>query len=141
MTNTYLIHAWCSRRFITYLDPVEADTPEGAIAIARTQQDQLLDAAEECDYHVSAYPWDEFAAYDEHGKELLRVLDEEARLRNAAPVLRDTLLYVAGELGAFKSDYLRQIGLDVALEQIEKALAIADSAPAPESTAAEDEHD
>lgn len=141
MTNSYLIHAWCIRRFITYLDPVEADTPEGAIAIARTHQDQLLDAAEECDYHVSAYPWDEFAAYDEHGKELLRVLDGEARLRNAAPVLRDTLLYVAGQLGAFKPDYLRQIGLDVALEQVEEALDLIDNPAGLASVAAEDGQD
>jgi hypothetical protein len=136
MTNTYLIHAWCVRPFIAYLDPVEADSPEQAIAVARTQQDQLHDAAEECN---GQYPWDEFAAYDEHGNEMLHVLDPNACLRDAAPAMRDTLLYVAQELAGFKPDYLRQIGLDVALEQVEKALAIADGTPAPASAAAEDD--
>ena len=123
MTNTYMIHAWCIRPFIAYLDPVEADSPEQAIAIARQRPEKLIDAAEECN---SQYPWDEFAAYDDTGKELLRLLDTEARLRDAAPAMRDTLLYVAQELAAFKPDYLRQIGLNVALEQVEMALAIAD---------------
>ena len=137
MTKTYLIHAWCSRPFITYLDPVEADSPDQAIAIARTQQEQLLDNAEECNYHVTGFPWDEFAAYDENGNELLHVLDAEARLREAAPAMRDTLLYAAQELSAFKPDFLRNLGLDVALEQVEKALALADSAgqPAADATA------
>lgn len=139
MTNTYLIHAWCIRRFITYLDPVEAETPENAIAIARTQQDRLLDAAEECN---GEYPWDEFAAYDEQGKELLHVLDDDARLRAVSPAMRETLLYVAGELGALKPDFLRNLGLDMALEQIEKALAIADNTVTEASApAAEDDHD
>ena len=84
MTNTYLIHAWCDRPFITRLFPVEAETPEAAIAVARRQQKQLLDAAEDCNRN---YPWDEFAAYDEDGNELLYVLDDEARLRKAAPDL------------------------------------------------------
>ena len=142
MTKTYQIHAWCVRPFITYLDPVEADTPEEAIAIARTQQEQLLDAAEECNYHVSEYPWDEFAAYDDNGNQLLRVLDESARLHEAAPVMRDTLLYVGQELAAFKPDYLRQIGLDVVLEQVEKALAITDNtATEISSPAAEDDYE
>jgi hypothetical protein len=138
MTMTYLIQAWCVRPFISYLDPVEAATPEDAIAIACTRQDELLDNAEECN---SQYPWDEFTVHDEHGNELLRVLDTEARLRDAAPVMRDTLLYVAQELAGFKPDYLRQIGLDVALEQVEKALAITDGTPAPASAAAEDDQD
>ena len=139
MTNTYLIHAWCVRPFMAHLDPVEATTPEDAIALARRQPAKLLDSAEECNGN---YPWDEFAAYDEHGKELLHVLDDEARLRNAVPVMRDTLLYVAQELAAFKPDYLRQIGLDVALEQVEKALAIVDKPAAQASaTAAEGDQD
>jgi hypothetical protein len=138
MTKTYLIQAWCIRPFISYLDPVEADSPEQAIALARTRQDQLLDAAEECN---GEYSWDEFAAYDERSSAWLRVLDPAARLRDAAPAMRHTLLYVAGELGAFKPDYLRQIGLNVALEQVEKALAIADGTLAPATAAAEDNQD
>ena len=88
MTKTYLIHAWCLRPFIAYIDPVEAATPEEAIAIARRQPEKLLDAAEECN---GDYPWDEFAAYDESGQEVLRVLDPEARLREAAPALAEAL--------------------------------------------------
>ncbi len=142
MRKTYRIRAWCVRPFITYFDAVEADTPEEAIAIASTQQDQLLDAAEECTYHVSAFPWDEFAAYDEDGNELLHVLDDEASLRNAAPAMRDTLLYVAQELSGFKPDYLRQISLNVVLEQVEKTLAIADNAATGASTPApENDHE
>ena len=140
MTKSYLIQAWCLRPFIAYLDPVEAATAEEAIAIARRQQAKLLDVAEECKGH---YPWDEFAAYDEDGNELLHVLDPEANLRNVAPVLRDTLLYVAQELSAFKPDYLRQVGLNVALENVEKALAIADNTIvlASSPAAAEDNQD
>jgi hypothetical protein len=79
MTTTYLLHAWCRRPFLAGLD-VEADTPEEAIATARKQQDQLLDAAEECN---GDYPWDEFAASDASGTELLRVRDDETRQRQA----------------------------------------------------------
>jgi hypothetical protein len=50
------------------------------------------------------YPWDEFESYDERGKKLLHVLDNDARLREIAPKLRDTLLYAAQELAAFKPD-------------------------------------
>jgi hypothetical protein len=94
-------------------------------------------------HHRNAeYAWDEFAAHDEHGNELLHVLDYEASLRNAAPAMRDTLLYVAQELSAFKPDYLRQIGLNVVLEQVEKTLAIADDAATGASTPAlENDHE
>ena len=97
MTKTYLIHAWCVRPFISYLDPVAAGTPEEAIARPRRQQAQLLDAAEACN---GAYPWDEFAAYDESGRELLHVLDDEA-LRTGGRrtgILLETLRYVRANL-------------------------------------------
>jgi hypothetical protein len=84
MTKTFTIHAWCVRPFISYLDEVEAETPEQAIALTRRQPEKLLDAAEECN---GEYPWDEFAALAEDGRELLRVLATEARVREAAPVL------------------------------------------------------
>jgi hypothetical protein len=74
-------------------------------------------------------------------REVLAPLDPDARLREAAPAMRDTLLYVAQELAAFKPDYLRQVGLNVALEQVEKAMAIADGTPAPASAATEDDQD
>lgn len=97
MTKTYLIHAWCIRPFITLLDPVEAATPEEAISIARQKPAKLLDAAEECN---AQYPWDEFAAFDSAGNELLHVLDEESRLREAAPDLRAALEYALEYLKA-----------------------------------------
>jgi hypothetical protein len=133
-----MIHAWCVRPFITCLDSVEAATPEEAIAIARQHPDKLLDAAEECN---GQYPWDEFVAYDERGRELRRVFDLEARVREAAPVMRETLGYVAQVLADFKPDCLRQLGLDAALEQVGKALASADNtiAEAAAATAEDDQ--
>ncbi len=116
--NTYLIQAWCVRPFITYLDEVEAETPEQAIAIARQQPAKLLDAAEECN---GAYPWDEFAAYDESGAELLRLLDGEARQRAAAPALLEALIYVRATLK------LRHLD-EASDEEVEEALAMADQA-------------
>jgi hypothetical protein len=95
MTNNYLIHAWCARPFIAYLDEVEADTPEEAIAVARQRHDELIDTAEECN---GQYPWDEFAVYDESGNELLHLLDEPARLRDAAPELLEALVDLLGDL-------------------------------------------
>jgi hypothetical protein len=138
MTKTYQIHAWCARPFISWIE-IKAGTPEEAVAKARLQDAELLDAAEECN---SGYPWNEFTVYTENGQELLQVLDAEASIRNAAPVLRDTLLYVAQELAAFKPDYLRQIGLDVALEKVEKPLAFADNTIVlASSPAAKDDQD
>jgi hypothetical protein len=127
MTTTYLIHAWCVRPFIAGVE-VEANTPQQAIAAARRRQDQLLDTAEECN---NTYPWDEFTAYDESGNELLHVRDDAARLREAAPSLREMLRYVAQVLADFKPDSLRQLGLAAALEQVETALALADQANSP----------
>jgi len=75
MTTTFTIHAWCGRPFITCLDEVKAGTPHDAIALARRQPEKLLNAAEECN---GLYLWDEFAACDDDGKELLRALDAEA---------------------------------------------------------------
>lgn len=132
MTNNYLIHAWCDRPFITQLYPIVADTPAEAIAIARRQRKALEDAAEECN---GQYPWDEFAAYDEDGNELLHVLDKDARLHSAAPALLEALTYVAQMLADFKPDYLREIGLDTALEQAEAALAMVEPLAAEEDPA------
>ena len=137
MTKTYMINAWCLRPFIATID-INADTPQEAIAIVPRQLGTLLDTAEECDGN---YAWDQFAAYDDNGHELLRVLDENARLHEAAPKLRDALRFAAQELARFKPDYLRQLGLDVVLEEVEKALAITDNTAAePSAPAAENDH-
>ena len=92
MTQSYLIHASCDRPFISWTE-MQAATPEEAVAKARLKDSDLLDAAEECN---GGYPWDQFTVYDENGKELLRVLDGEARTREAAPaqaMLLDMLRY------------------------------------------------
>ena len=98
MTTTYMIHAWCMRPFIATID-IEADTPDEAIRKARTERQWLFDTADECN---GKYPWDEFAAYDDNGNELLHVLDESACLRNAAPALLKALTacanYMADDL-------------------------------------------
>ena len=54
------------------------------IAITRRHPDKLIDAAEECDSRH--YPWDEFAAFDSEGNELIHCLDPDASLRAAAAV-------------------------------------------------------
>lgn len=87
MTKTYMINAWCMRPFIAAIN-IKADTPGEAIAIVRRQLGTLLDTAEEDN---NKYPWDEFAAYDDNGQELQHVLDDEARLRDAAPDLLEAL--------------------------------------------------
>jgi len=84
MTKTFTVYAWCVRPFIAYLDEVEAETPEDAIGHARRNTEKLLEVAEECN---GEHHWDEFAACDEDGRELLHVLDAEARGRQAAPEL------------------------------------------------------
>lgn len=122
-TYTYKIHAWCIRPFISWIE-IKAGTPEEAVTKAKLQDAELFDAAEDCN---GGYPWSEFTVYDKNGKQLLHVPDDDARLRDAAPKLRDTLRFVAQELAGFKPDYPRHIGLDVVLEQVEKALAIADN--------------
>lgn len=90
MTKSYMIHARCMRPFIACID-IEADTPDEAITKARSEHQRLYDTAEECN---GVYPWDEFAAHDEQGNELLHVLDGKARLRDAAPAMQESLLAV-----------------------------------------------
>lgn len=125
MTNSYLVHAWCDRPFITYLDPVEADTPEDAIAIARRQRRKLLDAAEECNGN---YPWDEFAVYDEDGNELLHVLDDDARLEIAAPELLAACTSALKRMAEFYQDtFDSRMDNDPLVIQLRRALANANA--------------
>lgn len=120
MTNTYLIHAWCDCPFITYLYPVEAASPAEAIAIARRQRKALKDAAEQCN---DKYLWDEFAAYDEEGNELLHVLDKDARLQIAAPALLDALIDLAEQADEDCPAEYRSRHLSNALEQANAVIA------------------
>lgn len=135
MTNSYLIHAWCVRPFIAYLDPVEASTPEEAIAIARRQPETLLNAAEDCN---DDYLWEEFAAYDESGTELLRVVDEPARLRNAAPALLAACTAALTRIADFYRDtFDSRMDNDPLVVQLRQALAQAGAATLPPPQPAE----
>ena len=105
--QTYTVHAWCVRPFITVLE-VEANTPEQAIVRAMNRPDRLLDMAEECNEH---YPWEEYAVDDERGHRLLHVLTDEARIRNAAPDLMQAVViaenYLADDLDEEDEDEMR----------------------------------
>lgn len=101
MNKTYLIHAWCVRPFISWIE-IEAETPEEALSKARLEGDTLLDAAEECN---TSYPWDEFSAYGEDGNELLHVLDHEARLREAAPALLTALKELLADIDGLAGEF------------------------------------
>jgi len=134
----YHVHIYREMRLL--FEGIEAATPEDAARIAAERPTGETGVIDDCNGENLA------ALVDIDGDENYaqsRLIDfEPERLRKAAPAMRDTLLYVAGELGAFKPDYLRQIGLDVALEKVEKALAIADNTATEASApAAEDEHD
>ena len=106
MTKTYLIHAWCSRPFISWLE-IEAGTPEEAVAKARRQDAELLEAAEECN---SGYPWDTFTVFDDNGAALLHALDAEARLREAAPALLSALKDLLGILPSVQRGVCQHCG-------------------------------
>lgn len=121
MASSYLIHAWCNRPFITCLCPVEAASPAEAIAIARQSPKDLEDAAEQCNRQ---YPWDEFAAYDDEGNELLHVLDEDAQLRLAAPKLLEALRLIArgyNEGGMLSPEGMQRIAEEAIAEATRKA--------------------
>jgi aminoglycoside phosphotransferase len=120
MTNTYLIHAWCDRLFITHIDPIEAASPAEAITIARRQRKALKDAAEECN---GQYLWDEFAVYDKSGNELLHVLDKEARVHNAAPALLRALKELAEQADEDCPAEYRSRHFAAALEQANAVIA------------------
>ncbi len=124
MTKPYTVQAWCLRPFITSIE-VQAASPQEAIATARLKMVRLLDAAEECN---ATYPWDEFAVYDYHGNEILRVLDEVARIRDEAPALLWTLDYVRATLKLRHIDEASDDEVDEALEIADKAIATVRSA-------------
>jgi len=105
-TNTYRIHAGCVRSFISWIE-INAATPEEAVAEARRKDLELLDATEDCN---SGYPWSQFTVYDENGKEVLHVLDAEARLREAAPVLLESLKDLLGDLPSVQGGVCQHCG-------------------------------
>jgi hypothetical protein len=124
MTKTYLIHAYGVRPFISWLE-IEAGTPEEAVAKARCQDTELLDAAEECN---SGYPWSEFTVYDQSGKQLLRVLDAEARPRETAPALLEALKDLLGDLPSVQGGICRHCGREY--EDIQSGNCPSDDCPA-----------
>jgi hypothetical protein len=77
----YTVTAWCDRPFYAKCE-IEAETPQEALAKGRLA---IHDApAEECD---DGYYWDEWTVDTEEENDVLRYLDEPARLRVAAPRL------------------------------------------------------
>jgi hypothetical protein len=78
--KSYMVTAWCVRPFIGCID-VEAETPQAAVAKAMNRRDDLLDSAEECNPY---YLWDEYSVCDEAGKEVLHVMTDDGKLREAA---------------------------------------------------------
>jgi hypothetical protein len=82
MTKTYTFHAWCIHSFIATFD-IEADTPDEALTIGRTNCPQRLDTAYEC---RRRYPWDGFAVDDKNNNDLLHGLAEDARLRDVCTI-------------------------------------------------------
>ncbi len=74
-----------------------------------------------------------------HGETRSIMGEQNATSFQAAQVMREALRHVAHELSAFKPDYLRNLGLGMALEQVTKALDFADGIrPAPADATAED---
>jgi hypothetical protein len=112
----YFVTAWCDRPFYAQCE-VHSATPQEALAKAR---ELIHDApAEECD---QGYFWDEWRVDTDDADGVLLHLDEPARNRNAATQMHETLEYVALMLADFKPDFLRQIGLNIALEKVEAIL-------------------
>lgn len=77
----YYITAWCDRTFYSQFE-IEADSPEGALELAKAQVEH--ESAEECD---DGYPWDTFSVDDGGETNPLLWQDKQARLREAAPRL------------------------------------------------------
>ncbi len=88
MTNLYQIQARCVRSFASWIE-IEAETPEEALAKARLEDSELTATAEDSE----GWDWDEFAVCDQSGTTLLHMLDDDARLRGAAPALLAALEY------------------------------------------------
>jgi len=86
MTKPYQVQARCVRAFTAWIE-IEADEPDEALANARLEHSELIAAAEDSE----SWAWDEFIVCDHRGSTLLRVRDEEARLRDAAPRLLEVL--------------------------------------------------
>jgi len=114
----YFVTAWCDRPFYAQCD-VDAATPQEALAKVR---ELIHDApAEECD---QGYYWDEWRVDTDDADGVLLHLDAPARIRDAAPQMRETLEYVALMLADFKPDFLRQLGLNVARDKAEAVLRL-----------------
>jgi hypothetical protein len=118
--NLYNVHLYRTVRLL--FKAIEADTPKAAAAIARIG---LTGNADEID---DGYADDVFAQIDVAGdnppKCTVTIDFEPERLRKAAAQMQETLEYVALMLADFKPDFLRQIGLNVALEKVEAVLHV-----------------
>jgi hypothetical protein len=83
--TTYFVTAWCDRLFTAQCE-VEAETPQEALAKARTAIDDA--PAEECD---GGYQWDEWRIDTAEADGVLLHLDDSLRVRSAAPKLLEAL--------------------------------------------------
>lgn len=101
MTKTYRIQAWCLRPFTAWIE-LDAASPKAALAKARLEDGQLLDAAEDCN---SGYSWEEFVVFDESGQMLLHESAQNARLRNAAPALLKALKELLADIDGLAGEF------------------------------------
>lgn len=129
-TNTYLIRAYCIRPFTSWIE-IKAGTPEEAVTKAKLQDAELFDAAEDCN---GGYPWSEFTVYDKNGKQLLHVLDDDARLREAAPALLKALKDLLGDLPSVQEGVCRHCGREY--EDIQNGNCPSDDCPSFHARAA-----
>jgi hypothetical protein len=93
----YTVTAWCDRPFYARCE-IEAETPQEALAKARAAIHD--EPAEECD---EGYYWDEWTVDTDEQNDVLRHLDEPARLRESAPILLEALEFLLKVHGEFCS--------------------------------------
>jgi len=104
----FSVTAWCECPFYAQCE-VEAETPEEALAKAR----ELIpdEPAEPCDHD---YCWDEWRVDSPDTEGVLLILDEPARLRNAAPELLEALLaasdWIDAQIGVPRTDIQAKVG-------------------------------
>ncbi len=82
---TYNVTAWCDKPYYCRME-IEADDAAEALVLAKEQVND--NDAEACDKY---YLWDRFQISDAEDEPLATWLDDEARLRDAAPKLLASL--------------------------------------------------
>jgi hypothetical protein len=117
--TTYNVHIYREMR-LTF-QGIEAETPNVAASIARDKPTSDADDINDCEGITLAAHVDEVGDTE---YERSKTIDfENEQLRNAAPELLEALEYTDSQLSDFKADALKNLGLDVALNQIRTAIA------------------